>query len=444
MKEFKSKAIDIFIDEDIKRSKSIGPELIQAIRGSRIAIAFLSMNYASSSWCLNELVLIMKYRKELGLTVMTLFYDVDPTDVKKQTGDFGMAFKETCKGKTKDEIGRWRHALEEVAKIAGYHSSRWENEADMIEIVTTDISNSLNISTGSSDFSSLVGMEAHMKNLEQMLYLDLNDVRMIGIWGPPGIGKTSIARVLYSKYSDSFDLSVFMENVKGYTRPGCSDEHSLKLHLQQQFLSQILNQKDIEVRHLGVVQDRLRNMRVLVVLDDVDQPAQLEAMAKENKWFGPGSRIIVTTQDQRLLKAHGIKDMYKVDFPPPDEAFQIFCMGAFGQTSPKHGFEELAWEATYLSGIHPSGIKSMGSYFRGMSKPEWADALQRLRTSNPDSESLRTHRKLRNRFRNGKQKMMTRMLSRIRRHQIAAAAAKAASVYETSIKEEVDSSADRR
>jgi len=317
-----------------------------------------------------------------------------------------------------------------------------DNEADMIGIVTTDISNTLNISTPSSDFSDLVGMEDHMKKLERMLYLDLNDVRMIGIWGPPGIGKTSIARVLFRKHSDSFDLSVFMETVKGYTRPGCSDEHGLKLHLQQQFLSQIFNQKDVEVPHLGVVQDRLRDKRVLVVLDDVDQSAQLEAMAKENKWFGPGSWIIITTQDRRLLKAHGIKDVYKVDLPPPDDAFQIFCMYAFGKTSPKHGFEELAWEATYLSGIHPSGIKSMGSYFRKMSKPEWVNALQRLRTSKLDSESLRTHRKLRNRFRNGKQKMLSITLSFIRRHQIATAAAKAASVYETSIKEEVDSSAE--
>ncbi|XP_020887020.1 probable disease resistance protein RPP1 [Arabidopsis lyrata subsp. lyrata] len=298
----------------------------------------------------------------------------------------------------------------------------------------------LNVSTASSDFSSLVGMEAHMKKLELMLYLDLNDVRMIGIWGPPGIGKTSIARVLFSKHSDSFDLSVFMENVKGrYTRPGCSDEHSLKLHLHQQFLSQIFNQKDIEVPHLGVIQDRLRDKRVLVVLDDVDQPAQLEAMAKENKWFGPESRIIVTTQGRRLLEGHGIKDMYKVDFPPPREAFQIFCMDAFGQASPKHGFEELAWEATYVSGIHPSGIRSMGSYFRGMSKLEWADALLRLRTNNPDSGSVRTYKKVGIRIRNEKQKIVSRMMSSIRRKQIAAAEERAASVYERTMKE-VDSS----
>ncbi|CAN6986360.1 unnamed protein product [Brassica oleracea var. botrytis] len=56
VKKFKSKGIDLFIDNNIERSKSIGPELIEAIRGSRIAIVFLFKNYASSTWCLNELV----------------------------------------------------------------------------------------------------------------------------------------------------------------------------------------------------------------------------------------------------------------------------------------------------------------------------------------------------------------------------------------------------
>ncbi|XP_023634082.1 probable disease resistance protein RPP1 isoform X3 [Capsella rubella] len=125
LKEFKGKGIEPFIDNDIERSKSIGPELIEAIRGSKIAIVLLSKNYASSSWCLNELVEIMKCREEFGQRVMTIFYDVDPTDVKKQTGDFGKVFNKTCRGKTKDEIKRWRKALESVATIAGEHSRNW-------------------------------------------------------------------------------------------------------------------------------------------------------------------------------------------------------------------------------------------------------------------------------------------------------------------------------
>ena len=125
LKELKSKGINPFIDNNIERSKSIGPELKAAIRGSRIAVVLLSRNYASSSWCLDELVEIIKCREVLGQTVMTVFYEVDPTDVKKQRGEFGRAFKKTCVGRKQEEIARWRQALAEVATIAGVHSTKW-------------------------------------------------------------------------------------------------------------------------------------------------------------------------------------------------------------------------------------------------------------------------------------------------------------------------------
>ncbi|XP_010511340.1 PREDICTED: probable disease resistance protein RPP1 isoform X2 [Camelina sativa] len=123
LKEFKKKAIKFFLDNEMKRGEFIGPVLKQAIRGSKIAVVLLSKNYASSLWCLDELVEIMKYKKELGQTVViTIFYEVDPTDVKKQKGDFGKVFKKTCKGKGKEKVQTWRKALEDVATIAGYHS----------------------------------------------------------------------------------------------------------------------------------------------------------------------------------------------------------------------------------------------------------------------------------------------------------------------------------
>ncbi|XP_033142547.1 disease resistance protein TAO1 isoform X1 [Brassica rapa] len=379
--EFQRKGITPFIDNEIKRRDDIGPELIRAIRGSKIAIILLSRNYASSKWCLDELVEIMKCREELGQTVMAIFYRVDPSDVKKLAGDFGRVFKKTCAGRTKENIERWRQALAKVATIAGYHSSNWDNEAAMIKKIATDISDMLNNFTPSNDFDGLVGMGAHLEKMEPLLCLGSDEVRMIGIWGPPGIGKTTIARVAYSKLSNNFQLSVFMDDLKAnYTRL-CSDDYSLKLQLQQQFMSQITNQKDMVVSHLGVASNRLKDKKVLVVLDGVDQSVQLEAMAKETWWFGPGSRIIITAQDQKLFRAHGVNLIYKVNFPTDDEALQIFCTYSFGQKSPKDGFEELAREVTRLAGELPLGLRVMGSYFRGMSKQEWTNSLPRLKTS---------------------------------------------------------------
>ncbi|XP_018480641.1 disease resistance protein TAO1 [Raphanus sativus] len=379
-KEFGRKTITFFNDNGIERGESIAPELIRGIRASKIAIVLLSRNYASSKWCLEELVEIMNCREELGQTVIAIFYKVDPSHVKKLTGDFGEVFRKTCEGKAKEEIRRWKQALEKVATIAGYHSCNWVDEAAMIEDICTDVYNKLNNSAQSSDFDNLVGMRAHMTKLELLLRLDSNEVRMIGIWGPSGIGKSTIARVLFSQYSREFQFSVFMENIKRrFPRP-YYDEYSAKLQLQKEFMSQIINREDMKIQHLGVVEDRLKDKRVLAILDDVDHSLQIEAIAKEARWFGPGSRIIITTQDKSLLNAPRIDDIYEVEFPPDDEALEIFCMYAFGQKSPRGGFKELACEVTKLAGDLPLGLKVIGSYFEGRPKQEWEEDLPRLRS----------------------------------------------------------------
>ncbi|KAG2311130.1 hypothetical protein Bca52824_022687 [Brassica carinata] len=364
LKECRSKAINLFIDNEITRGEFIGLELRKAIQGSKIAIVLLSKRYASSSWCLDELVEVMKCKQELGQTVMPVFYEVDPSDVKKQAGEFGKVFKETCKGKTNEVTRKWSQALAEVATLAGYHSKNWDNEAKMIEDVATDVAKKLFNSTPSRDFDEFIGMEAHMNKIARVLRADLDEVRMIGIWGPAGIGKTTIARCLFNQLSDTFQYSVFMMNVKAMcTPPVCSDDY---------------NKEDFKISHLGVAQERLNDKKVLVVLDNVDRLVQLEAMAKETQWFGHGSRIIITTQDRKILKAHGITDIYNVDFPSTCEAIQMFCKYAFGQKYPEDGFENLVWEVTRLSGSLPLGLRVMGSYFRGMSKQEWENALPEL------------------------------------------------------------------
>ncbi|KAH0905163.1 hypothetical protein HID58_044666 [Brassica napus] len=109
-----------------------------------------------------------------------------------------------------------------------------DNEAKMIEDVATDVAKKLFNSTPSRDFDEFTGMEAHMNKISLVLGTDLDEVRMIGIWGPAGIGKTTIARCLFNQLSHTFQYSVFMMNVKAMcTPPVCSDDYNVKLHLQQ-------------------------------------------------------------------------------------------------------------------------------------------------------------------------------------------------------------------
>ncbi|XP_024014555.1 disease resistance protein TAO1 isoform X2 [Eutrema salsugineum] len=149
---FARKEITIFKDQEIERGHTIGSELVKAIREARLSIVLLSKNYASSSWCLDELVEILKCREAQGQIVMPIFYDVDPSSVRKQSGDFGIAFEKTCEGETEEVKQRWVEALTCVATIAGEHSRNWTDEAAMVEKLSTDVSNKLRLEEIKKEF----------------------------------------------------------------------------------------------------------------------------------------------------------------------------------------------------------------------------------------------------------------------------------------------------
>ena len=109
-------------EEELERGQSIS-KLFEVIEESHIAIIIFSKNYASSKWCLKELAKINEYRKEIGLIVLPIFYDVEPSDIKKQTGTFEQAFidHQKCYEVNIKEVETWRAALKEVANISGWH-----------------------------------------------------------------------------------------------------------------------------------------------------------------------------------------------------------------------------------------------------------------------------------------------------------------------------------
>ncbi|XP_052622180.1 toll/interleukin-1 receptor-like protein [Lactuca sativa] len=123
--------ISTFLDaEEIETGQDLKPEMESAIKESRASIIVLSKNYANSSWCLNELVLILEQRMACNHIVIPIFYDVEPTHIKKQESTFGVQWLSTNArwGRRQMQIKRiqwgqkidgWIQALAEVADIKG-------------------------------------------------------------------------------------------------------------------------------------------------------------------------------------------------------------------------------------------------------------------------------------------------------------------------------------
>ncbi|KAM7474262.1 hypothetical protein LguiB_021505 [Lonicera macranthoides] len=119
-------------DDEMQKGECLKSEFEKAVPQSKSSIIVISENYAYSSWCLDELVMILERRRTSGHVVLPVFYHVEPSEVRKQTGRIADAFakyEKQCDEKTDSEgkrtwmekIQGWRSALTEVADLNGHH-----------------------------------------------------------------------------------------------------------------------------------------------------------------------------------------------------------------------------------------------------------------------------------------------------------------------------------
>ncbi|KAK7381778.1 hypothetical protein VNO80_00325 [Phaseolus coccineus] len=361
------KSISVFIDYELTRGDYTWPSLARAIEESRVSIVVLSENYASSSWCLKELEHILQCRRTRGMVVIPVFYQVDPSHVRKLSGSFDKSFAkhELDTGSLDPEahrkdVSRWKAALKQAANISGWDSRSYRDEATVIQNLVNDVLQKLHLRYP-TELKGLV----RIKNTFGKVDLLVQKSRVIGIWGMGGIGKSTIAKVLFAKYFPYFDHVCFVANAKEFSL----DKLFSNLFREEVSASNVVG-STFDMR-------RLRRKKILIVFDDMDCLDVLEYLCREYEDLDPASKLIITTRDKQLLEGR-VDQIYEVKKWKTRASLKLFCFEAFKQKHPQKGFEILSESAVEYAGGIPLALKVLGSYLRSKGINFWESTIRKL------------------------------------------------------------------
>ncbi|KAL1218845.1 Disease resistance protein RPP2A [Cardamine amara subsp. amara] len=286
---------------------------------SRVGIMILSNSYVCSRQSLDHLVAIMDHWKTTDLVIIPIYFKVTLSDICGLKGRFEAAFLQLQRSLQEDRIQKWKAAVTEIVSIGGLEWTKG-SQFMLAEEVVRNASLRLCLKN-SKNLVEIVALLNHSKS---------SDVKILGIWGMAGIGKTSVAREIFEILSPHYDLCYFLQDfhlmcqMKGLRQ------------LRDDFLSKVCGEEKLSIgacdTKLSFMRDRFHNKTILVVLDDISNARDAEALVGGFGWFSNGHTIILTSRKKQVLVQCKVKELYEIQKLCEFESFRLCKQYLNGET----------------------------------------------------------------------------------------------------------------
>ncbi|OWM90819.1 hypothetical protein CDL15_Pgr011579 [Punica granatum] len=390
--------IRVFRDNEELRPGHKIKEILTAINKSLVCVPILSPNYANSKWCLLELAEMVKLKKD----IMPIFYKVEANDVKLKTKLYRDQLSEYGKEYDADKV-KWGRALEEVGaifdkaqlegtfkevgRIKAWTLMDYPGYGEVSKEVVREILIKLQVKHKVVE-GPLIGMDDHVDATRKLLHIGSADVRFVVIHGSGGVGKTTLAKVIFNQLCDSrdsFHHCCFLGNVRETAK------RNGLVHLQNMLLREF-NPRMREISDIDsgikTIKDSVMNKKVLIILDDLDEHEQIENLAGDPTWFGLGSRIIVTTRNRSCILGRPGVLVYCMSVMSFGHALQLFSKHAFKMDSPPIECLQISKEVVAACGRLPLALEVMGSYLHHVDKDQWKSKIDVIASHNDVQKKL--------------------------------------------------------
>ncbi|XP_057850299.2 disease resistance protein Roq1 [Cryptomeria japonica] len=378
LKERECKA---FLDrKELQGGDSITSAIHNAICSSRVQIAIFSKGFAESSWCLDELVLMLQQTDAVFIPV---FYDVEPKELRStERGSYAAAFSDhQNKEKYRNNVPAWKEALASAAGISGYELSQHQHQDNLCEEIVSRVVQVVQEKEKSIPLHAAkypVGLAELVQDFERSCS---KTAGVVGIFGLGGSGKTTLGKELFNRKRSGYHTSCFLSDVRESHARG-------ELHcLQSQLCKDLFPADQINISNvdqgIGVLKYRLgraRHLHFLIILDDIDDEHQLDALLPEGV-LGLGSLVIITTRNQSVLR--GADTSYKMKGMDEDHAKDLFCSHAFRGRDPPATYAKLVESFVRFCGGLPLSLIVLGAHVYSRDKHYWELELEKVKKIQP-------------------------------------------------------------